>query len=101
QHRDVPARPRRLTEPHPQECLGADVAHACVLAQEPHAVARRCGRVEGTAMRSTLLLLVALALLAGCAGTTATSVTEEARCRQTGGVWRTDYCESGSGGGGY
>ncbi len=52
-------------------------------------------------MSSTLLLLVAMTLLAGCAGAAATPVTEEARCRQTGGVWRTDYCEVGSGGGGY
>ena len=54
-------------------------------------------------MSLSILLLVAT-LLAGCAGATATPITEEARCRQHGGVWRaaTDYCDnSGSGGGGY
>jgi hypothetical protein len=55
-------------------------------------------------MRVPILVLL-IALLAGCAtGAGAPMLTEEARCRQQGGVWRaaTDYCDaSGSGGGGY
>jgi hypothetical protein len=53
-------------------------------------------------MSLLLGLLLAAATLAGCAGAPAT-YTEEARCRQLGGVWRasTDFCDqSGAGGGG-
>ena len=54
-------------------------------------------------MRLPVLLLLIVTSLAGCTAATGPSITEEARCRQTGGVWRaaTSYCESGSGGGGY
>jgi hypothetical protein len=54
-------------------------------------------------MRLPILLLLGVTLLAGCTAATGTPITEEARCRQTGGVWRTgtNFCESGSGGGGY
>ena len=55
-------------------------------------------------MRLPILVLL-LGLLGGCAaGAGSPMITEEARCRQLGGVWRaaTDYCDqSGSGGGGY
>ena len=55
-------------------------------------------------MRLPILVLL-LGLLSGCAtGAGTPMMTEEARCRQHGGVWRpaTDYCDSsGSGGGGY
>lgn len=55
-------------------------------------------------MRLPILVLL-LGLLGGCATAGSGSMlTEEARCRQHGGVWRaaTDYCDqSGSGGGGY
>ena len=74
-----------------------------VLAQEPERDARRSGPVEDPAMSLLLGLLLAATTLAGCAGAPAT-YTEEARCRQLGGVWRasTDSCDqSGSGAGGY
>jgi hypothetical protein len=50
-----------------------------------------------------ILIILGLTLLAGCTAATGTPMTEVARCRQTGGVWRTgsSLCESGSGGGGY
>jgi len=54
-------------------------------------------------MRLPALLLLAT-LLAGCtAATTGTPITDEARCRQSSGVWRpaSNFCETGSGGGGY
>ena len=47
----------------------------------------------------TLVFLVAL-LLAGCAVTGGPSMTEEARCRQTGGVFKMGYCDAGGAGGG-
>lgn len=47
-------------------------------------------------------LLVLVTLLTACAGAAAT-VTEETRCRQSGGIWRTatNHCEQSAGGGGY
>jgi hypothetical protein len=46
-------------------------------------------------------LLVLVILLAACT-TAAPSMTEEARCRQSGGMWRNDYCDpAGGGGAGY
>jgi hypothetical protein len=48
------------------------------------------------------LILVAVSL-AGCAAS-GPGITEEARCRHEGGMWRaaSAYCDqSGSGGGGY
>jgi len=54
-------------------------------------------------MRLPILVLLFATILAGCAMSGGPAVTEEARCRQQGGVWQTSsaYCESGSGGGGY
>jgi len=55
-------------------------------------------------MRLPIVVLL-LGLLGGCAASAGTpAMTEEARCRHDGGVWRaaTTYCDnSGSGGGGY
>jgi len=54
-------------------------------------------------MSLLLGLLLAATTLAGCAAGSPATYTEEARCRQLGGVWRasTDFCDqSGSGGGG-
>jgi len=53
-------------------------------------------------MRLPVLLLLAT-LLAGCTAATGTPITDEVRCRQTSGVWRpaSNFCETGSGGGGY
>ena len=44
-------------------------------------------------------LLLLLTTLAAC-GTTGTAMTEEARCRQSGGAWRpaNEMCEQGGGG---
>ena len=55
---------------------------------------------EDSALRLPLLALLLVALLAGCAARETTVVSDEARCRQQGGIWRTTFCES-TGGGGY
>ena len=49
---------------------------------------------------SVLLLLTALA---GCGttGTTGATITDEARCRQSGGSWRSANAVCEQGGGGY
>lgn len=48
------------------------------------------------------ILLVVLTVVAGCSST-APLMTEEARCRQLGGMWRAanNYCEQSGAGGGY
>ena len=48
------------------------------------------------------MLLLALIVLAGCSST-APLMTDEARCRQTGGMWRAanNYCEQSGSGSGY
>ena len=48
------------------------------------------------------MLLLIVTVLAGCSST-ARLMTEEARCRQMGGMWRTanNYCEQSGAGGGY
>ena len=51
-------------------------------------------------MRLPILALLLVTLLAGCAASETTVVSDEARCRQQGGIWRTTFCES-TGGGGY
>jgi hypothetical protein len=51
-------------------------------------------------MDKIALILIAI-LLTGCAMADAPSMTEEARCRQTGGVWKMGSCDAGGGGGGY
>jgi hypothetical protein len=48
---------------------------------------------------SRLVLLLLAVMVAGC-GATGTQLTEEARCRQFGGMWRATYCDQGGGGGG-
>jgi hypothetical protein len=50
-------------------------------------------------VRITLVVLAAL-LLARCAVTDGPAMTEEARCRQTGGVFKMGYCDVGGAGGG-
>ena len=51
------------------------------------------------------ILVLLLGLLGGCAASAGTPlITEEARCRREGGMWRaaTSVCDtSGSSGGGY
>ena len=51
-------------------------------------------------MRLPILALLIVTLLAGCATSETVVVSDEARCRQQGGIWRTTFCES-TGGGGY
>ena len=48
------------------------------------------------------ILLLIVTVLAGCSSS-APLMTEEARCRQTGGMWRAanNYCEQSGSGGGY
>jgi hypothetical protein len=53
-------------------------------------------------MSLLLVLLLVTTSLAGCA-VSGSTITEEARCRQAGGMWRasTDSCEQNAGGAGY
>jgi hypothetical protein len=52
-------------------------------------------------LRVPLVFLALAVALAGCASGGGPSLTEEARCRQTGGKWQGSYCDAGAGGGGY
>jgi hypothetical protein len=49
---------------------------------------------------SKIALFLIATLLAGCAFAGGPSISDEARCRQDGGMWRTTYCDPGGGGGG-
>jgi hypothetical protein len=57
----------------------------------------------GRAMSTGFVLLI---LVAGVAGCTAPSMTApvmsvQQECERSGGIWRTSFCDRGSGGGGY
>jgi hypothetical protein len=56
----------------------------------------------GKMVSTGFVLLVLMAVIAGCADMpTAPVMSAQQECERSGGIWRSSFCERGSGGGGY
>jgi len=57
----------------------------------------------GRAMSTGFVLLVLMAGVAGCTdmAMTAPVMSVQQECERSGGIWRANFCERASGGGGY